>query len=282
MAFSPLFFSLFLFSHFQQIDLAFPHHNNEIAQSCAANGCGSASDLFGCFVHVGHLHIEGQKMSKSLKNFISVSDFLQRHSSDVFRVFCMLDPYRTNTNFSTSKMETAASVLDKMTQFVAEFGSPLSDRSGELLWRAEDWQMWRELNECAVGVKQALMNEARLPDALHLLLNLTSKVRRYLRPNDARCTALAERAAATISSFLSMVGVTSHIKDSSAMPMVGENEKLAQVAVDIRARLKELGVTSADQSARKKLFEISDWSRDALASAGVEVRDGKGWVWKKK
>ncbi|KAG5725595.1 Cysteinyl-tRNA synthetase, partial [Termitomyces sp. T112] len=69
--------------HSGGIDLAFPHHDNEMAQSEAYHDCGSWVNYF---IHTGHLHIEGLKMSKSLKNFITIDEILERHSARQLRL----------------------------------------------------------------------------------------------------------------------------------------------------------------------------------------------------
>lgn len=106
--------------HTGGIDLKFPHHTNEIAQ-CEAHGCGTdlsassgnenGSDVARCgngggrrpwvrhWLHTGHLHIEGLKMSKSLKNFVTIQEYLDGHSggrevaAQDFRMFCLMHKY---------------------------------------------------------------------------------------------------------------------------------------------------------------------------------------------
>jgi cysteinyl-tRNA synthetase len=84
--------------HAGGIDLAFPHHCNEIAQCEAHNG---GTPWARCFLHTGHVHIDGRKMSKSLKNFITVADVLSAGwSGDEFRVFCLAHRYRASVTYS--------------------------------------------------------------------------------------------------------------------------------------------------------------------------------------
>ena len=98
--------------HSGGIDLAFPHHENEIAQ-CSA--CFNSDDWCGAFMHFGHLAVHGQKMSKSLKNFTTIRDLLQRHvsgdplSSRVFRLFCLFAPYRAPVELTEARLTQAAS-----------------------------------------------------------------------------------------------------------------------------------------------------------------------------
>ncbi|RYG52596.1 cysteine--tRNA ligase [archaeon] len=90
--------------HAGGIDLAFPHHCNEIAQCEAHRGAEAAPPWVDIFMHTGHLYIAGCKMSKSLKNFVTVRQLLHTwrdapHIADAFRLFCMSHHYRSNLNY---------------------------------------------------------------------------------------------------------------------------------------------------------------------------------------
>ncbi|XP_070434601.1 probable cysteine--tRNA ligase, mitochondrial isoform X6 [Equus przewalskii] len=91
---SSLVFGSQLDIHSGGIDLAFPHHENEIAQCEVFHQCKQWGNYF---LHSGHLHVKGkeEKMSKSLKNYITIKDFLKTASPDVFRLFCMRSSYRS-------------------------------------------------------------------------------------------------------------------------------------------------------------------------------------------
>ena len=95
--------------HAGGVDLAFPHHENEIAQW---RGCNA--DLTGtwcsCWLHTGHLHIEGRKMSKSLKNFVTVRELLDGEDAvdpEAFRIFCGLHRYASTVSYSRVKLAEA-------------------------------------------------------------------------------------------------------------------------------------------------------------------------------
>lgn len=87
-------------------DLKFPHHDNEIAQSEAAF-CNNNWVNF--FLHSGHLHIQGCKMSKSLKNFITIKDALKKYSSRQIRILFLLYQWKDTLDYSDQAMETALS-----------------------------------------------------------------------------------------------------------------------------------------------------------------------------
>jgi cysteinyl-tRNA synthetase len=86
--------------HSGGIDLRFPHHDNEIAQSEAYYDC---NEWIKYFWHTGHLHIAGRKMSKSLKNFITIKDILTEYSPRQVRFLFLLHQWNTMMNYETEK-----------------------------------------------------------------------------------------------------------------------------------------------------------------------------------
>eukprot|EP00835_Amoeboradix_gromovi_P001386 NODE_62_length_25126_cov_0.447277.p4 type:complete len:531 gc:universal NODE_62_length_25126_cov_0.447277:13086-11494(-) len=97
--------------HSGGIDLLFPHHTNEIAQAQAAS-----NSMTWCkkFIHIGHLHIKGAKMSKSLKNFITIKDLLKSYSPQQFRLLCLMQPWQNTMQYQP---ETMAEVLEAESTF---------------------------------------------------------------------------------------------------------------------------------------------------------------------
>ncbi len=83
-------------------DLEFPHHENELIQCCAYHKIDNWARLW---IHFGHLHLKDDvKMSKSLKNTISIGDLLKSYSSEHFRIFCLLSSYRYGIQFYFKKI----------------------------------------------------------------------------------------------------------------------------------------------------------------------------------
>jgi cysteinyl-tRNA synthetase len=108
--------------HSGGIDLKFPHHNNECAQ-CEAHSLDFGADKWStAFVHTGHLYIAARKMSKSLKNFISVRDFLDENEglsgADDFRMFCLQNKYRASVHFSPSRIAEARGLRRRFVDFL--------------------------------------------------------------------------------------------------------------------------------------------------------------------
>jgi cysteinyl-tRNA synthetase len=92
-------------------DLIFPHHENEIAQSCSAHNNKSYARYW---VHNGYLNMEGQKMSKSLGNIITIKELLEQHDGEVIRLALLSTHYRKPINFGETLLEQSKNILNKL------------------------------------------------------------------------------------------------------------------------------------------------------------------------
>jgi cysteinyl-tRNA synthetase len=111
-------------------DLIFPHHENEIAQSCCAN---NGKPLANYWVHNGFINIDGEKMSKSLGNFRLVNDLLQQYPGEVLRYVILSSHYRSEQNFSKDLLESAWRSLDTLYGFLRDMQSvtPVLNKQGQ-------------------------------------------------------------------------------------------------------------------------------------------------------
>src|SRR6202167_4212910 len=107
--------------HTGGVDLAFPHHENEIAQSEAATG----HTFVRLWLHAEHLIINGEKMSKSLGNFFTLRDlFAQGHKPSTIRYLLLSVPYRRQLNFTDDGLKQAENSIERLRNFVARLKSP--------------------------------------------------------------------------------------------------------------------------------------------------------------
>ncbi|CAI5714538.1 hypothetical protein KXD40_008119 [Peronospora effusa] len=177
--------------HTGGVDLRFPHHNNEIAQCEAHNHgvqCGHDKEWCKHFVHFGHLYIRGRKMSKSLKNFISVKDFLEDgHTADHFRLFCLQFKYRTNLIYSEDRIRDAVVVADRLRGFfrsVVAYGGDRDISSSDAVkskrCEKKDLEMLDALFMTQAQVDKVLLDDLDTPRALLLILDLVSRGNTYL------------------------------------------------------------------------------------------------------
>ncbi|CAL8308730.1 unnamed protein product [Merluccius merluccius] len=195
--------------HSGGVDLAFPHHENEIAQSEAYHQCTQWGNYF---LHSGHLHLKGsaEKMSKSLKNYITIKDFLQSHTANEFRMFCLLTKYRAAIDFSDSSMSEARSALSTLVTFC---NGAQAYMRGQLLCHAVDEALlWEKLAETKELVVDAFADDFDTPHAIHAVLNLVYHGNRQLQPipeadGSARSPTVFGAMLSYIRELLDLLGV---------------------------------------------------------------------------
>ncbi|XP_056157288.1 probable cysteine--tRNA ligase, mitochondrial isoform X2 [Lampris incognitus] len=195
--------------HSGGIDLAFPHHENEIAQSEAYHLCGQWGNYF---LHSGHLHLKGsaEKMSKSLKNYITIKDFLQSYSADEFRMFCLLTSYRSAIDYSDASMTEARANLSIITAFSH---SARAYMKGQLQCPAfEEGVLWKRLAETKASVMAALADDFDTPRAVNAIMKLIYHGNCQLQPiskadGSARSPAVFGAILSYIREILEVVGI---------------------------------------------------------------------------
>ncbi|NXQ68504.1 SYCM protein, partial [Quiscalus mexicanus] len=183
--------------HTGGIDLAFPHHENEIAQCEVYHQCEQWGNYF---LHSGHLHVKGseEKMSKSLKNYITIKDFLKRCSSDQFRMFCLRGRYSSGSDlgvcpelgmknelktraveFSEESMEDAKNLLQSISSFIRDANAYIK---GQLVCDpVREDILWERLANTKVTVKAAFADDFDTSRAVAAIMDLIHHGNRQLK-----------------------------------------------------------------------------------------------------
>ncbi|NXC96761.1 SYCM protein, partial [Certhia familiaris] len=185
--------------HTGGIDLAFPHHENEIAQCEVYHQCEQWGNYF---LHSGHLHVKGsqEKMSKSLKNYITIKDFLKKCSSDQFRMFCLRGRYSSGkekplavevclafhtpfpagaVEFSEESMEDAKNLLQAISSFIREANAYIK---GQLVCDpVREDILWERLANTKVTVKAAFADDFDTSRAVAAIMDLIHHGNRQLK-----------------------------------------------------------------------------------------------------
>lgn len=283
--------------HSGGIDLAFPHHENEIAQSEAYHQCEQWANYF---LHSGHLHLKGsaEKMSKSLKNYITIKDFLQSYSANEFRMFCVLTKYRSAIDYSDSSMSEARTSLETISTFIHDAQAYMK---GQLQCPpVQEGLLWERLAETKSGVLNALADDFDTPRAIGALMNLVYHGNCQLQPvatsdGAVRSPAVFGAMVAYIRDILDVFGIDllqSQEADvlSSGGSLQAVVEQLTQFRSEVRAfaLARQDGPTAGSKPGglhpdRIPLLKACDTLRNDLAPLGVLIKDrGASSTWEIK
>lgn len=217
--------------HSGGIDLAFPHHDNEIAQAEAYYGC---KQWVNYFLHAGHLHIEGQKMSKSLKNFITIKvryfffwfriyffssqkknknkkkqDALKDYTPRQIRMLFLLHSWSSILDFKKDSMTEAIAIETTIKNFFANVQAIARENSydiavGEQNMSADEKKLFAEINEAQVKVHEAMCDSIDTPTALSALLELIKSTNTYINSHKKHNTAILLKSANFIQRILTV------------------------------------------------------------------------------
>ncbi|CAE6922130.1 cysteine--tRNA ligase [Pseudomonas marincola] len=224
-------------------DLVFPHHENEIAQSEAATGKLYAN----AWMHAGAVRVDGEKMSKSLGNFFTIREVLQKYHPEVVRYFLVSSQYRSPINYSEDSLKEAKGALERF--YHALKGLPEAPAAGGDAFVAR--------------FSEAMDDDFNSPEACAVLFEMVREVNR-LRDSDIQAAA---GLAARLKELAGVLGVLQ--LEPEAFLQAGAEGKVdaAEVEALIAARL---------QARSDKNWAESDRIRDQLTAMGVVLEDGKG------
>ena len=219
------------------LDLIFPHHENEIAQSKAKTG----KDYAKYWIHHGLLSIEKQKMSKSLGNFVTIKDVLQKYPADILKVFFLQASYSSTIDFSWDRMEEAKKAYGRILA--------LKERLDQI--EATD-----DVAELKENFIETMDDDFNTPRALAVLFDIVSKANKL---NDEEVSVIKPL-------FFEIIGIFGFtfekIEKQSSVSEDEINEK-----IELRKQAK------ADKD-----FAKADQIRDDLASVGVILKDKPGGI----
>ncbi|KAJ1507706.1 hypothetical protein HMI54_006960 [Coelomomyces lativittatus] len=200
--------------HTGGIDLAFPHHDNELAQSEA---CFSCEQWVNYFLHVGHLHVEGQKMSKSLKNFTTIREALQQYSPGQLRLLVLQQHWQGVMDFKASTMQQVQATEMTFVKFVTTIKAILDNESSTLSekdtsvdhgFHDEERKLLDFLADTQEQVHSALCDNLNTPVVIEKLLELISKTHIYLRTIPSSNTDVLRTIAEYITRMTKIFGLT--------------------------------------------------------------------------
>ena len=238
-------------------DLVFPHHENEIAQSEAANG----KEFAKYWMHNGFLNIDNRKMSKSLGNFFTVREISEKYDLQVLRFFMLSAHYRSPLNFSADLMESARSGLNRIVT-AAENLKFLIGSAGSAAMTAEEQEKFAKSAEYVESFEKAMDDDFNTADAIAAVFELVKYINTTSGGDSSR-----EYLESLLNRLVSLTDVLGII--------VEKEEEILDA--DIEAMIAER------QAARKERnFARADQIRDELLAKGIILEDTReGVKWKR-
>ena len=238
-------------------DLIFPHHENEIAQSEAANGKTFAN----YWMHNGFLNIDNKKMSKSLGNFFTVREIGEKYDLQVLRFFMLSAHYRSPINFSAELMEASKNGLERIITCAERLKELLNKVSGDALTE-EEQENKKNVDELVAKFEAAMDDDFNTADAVSAIFELVKLANSTANEESSR--AYAELLAETIEKLSDVLGIIT--------------ERKAEV---LDSEVEEL-IAARQQARKEKNFALADEIRQKLLDMGIVLEDTReGVKWKR-
>ena len=245
----------FISNHFDihggGMDLTFPHHENEIAQSEGANNC----KFVNTWMHVGFVNIDDEKMSKSLNNFFTIRDVLKTYDGEALRYFLISSHYRSPLNYSETNIESAQSALHRL--YNAIKGLHHHSIDPELL--EVDYE---------TRFNAALNDDFNTPMALSILFEIAKQINIERTTNPKKASALSSQ----LIKLGNYIGILNHNADE----YLKQGSDLSESEISKKIDQREAARNSKD-------FAMSDQIRDELLELGIILEDSaNGTTWRRK
>ncbi len=232
-------------------DLIFPHHENEIAQSEAANSCPLAN----FWVHNAFVNVDGEKMSKSLGNFFTIRDIVKSYPYNVIRFFILLGHYRMPINFSDQLLESAKTSLERISTCVNNVDFLLGNGGVKPAPAEGDDKFLASVEAAAESFVAHMDDDLNTADAITDIFNLVKVTNTGATADDVSGEAL-KVAADKIRELTGVLGIE----------LFGTEEE------EIPAEITEL-VEARTAAKKAKDFAEADRIRDELKAKGYIVKD---------
>ncbi|MDG6226485.1 cysteine--tRNA ligase [Glaesserella parasuis] len=230
-------------------DLMFPHHENEIAQSCCAHG----DDYVNYWLHTGMLTINEEKMSKSLNNFFTIRDILNKYDCESVRYFFLTAQYRSLLDYREENIGLARKALERLYTAL----------------RGCDWSVeLTENDQYVTAFKESMDDDFNTPGALAVLFELAREINKLKAENQVEANKLAAR-------LKQLAGVLGLLEQDPETFLQGDanNDEVAEIEALIKQR---------NEARASKNWAVADEARNKLTAMGIVLEDGaNGTRWRR-
>ena len=239
-------------------DLSFPHHENEIAQSEAATG----EQYVNYWMHAGFINVDGEKMSKSLGNFFTIRDVIEKFHPEVVRYFIVSSHYRSPVNYSDVALKEAKNTLSR---FYHSFKA-YQQAYGEVSTQQFDDALVEKFNA-------AMRDDFNTPEAIAILFEINKELNRAVKEENAEQAGIYYSTLRHLTNILGLVqyNVDEFLKSDIGQETLGLTEEQIEDLIQQRKDAK-----------KAKEFAKADEIRQSLLDQGVVLEDTRqGTIWRR-
>lgn len=231
-------------------DLQFPHHENEIAQSCCAHG----SQYVNYWMHTGMVMVDKEKMSKSLGNFFTIRDVLAHYDPETVRYFLLSGHYRSQLNYSEDNLKQAKSALERI--YTSLKGLDLTVAAAPA-------------QEFIAKFNTAMDDDFNTPEAYSVIFEMVREINRLKLVDMTQASALG----VSLKSLTDVLGLINRDVDTFFQGE-GSDDEVAEI---------EALIVERNRARTEKDWPAADAARDRLNALNVVLEDGEeGTTWRKK
>jgi cysteinyl-tRNA synthetase len=259
-------------------DLIFPHHENEIAQSEAAYGATFAK----YWVHNGFVNVNQEKMSKSLGNFFTIRQVLERYPPEVLRLFLLSSHYRSPVDFSQEAMAEAERRLERLYQTLAQIEAvAVPDQTSSPPERVELDDLREEIDRLRARFEEAMDDDFNTAAAIGHLFELSRALNRLRdscagRPDTITASVLID-GARRLKEHAGILGLL----QTSPADFFREQRRLQLAVLGIDEEEVERLILARAQARKEKNWRRADEIRETLTRMSIAVEDGPaGTKWR--
>jgi len=235
-------------------DLIFPHHENEIAQSEAANG----KKFVNYWMHFGFLNIDNEKMSKSLGNFLTAREILKSYSAEAIRLSFAQTHYAGPLNFSDDLLSSAEKGLEKLKNLAGKIEEEIKSGSGHDNIPSFDFEKFRK------NFESAMDDDFNTSQACGVIFDFIREVNKAITGSED----INVKFYLDVKSFLQKTA-------EGVLGIMDFSETKIQDNLSLENDLIELFIKIRNDAKKEKNFALSDKIRDELKAIGVILQDGK-------
>ena len=234
------------------LDLIFPHHEAEIAQMESATG---KKPMVNYWMHTGFLNVSGEKMSKSLGNFITITELLKEYDPHIFRFFVLSTHYRSPIDFSDDALQQSQNSLKRIHKLMETIDELLDSPIDEENENDEKCKI--KLENTKKEFLDAMDNDFNTPIALSALFNFIRDINKCINEEIISKNILKD-IKEFFNEFGNILGLTFSVKSSQE----NSTGDLVEILVDVREKLR-----------LRKDYELSDKIRSRLRDIGINLED---------